>query len=119
MVAPLHFHGHRGFHGFHDLQNPLIFPPLWLQMEHLGFGWVFPPWFFILTYKSSLVPSKLPNEWIELYQSSDIMRRTPKLPNGLKCEFKLKIAEEQEVEAHSLLRNTLRVKGCVGAPRWD
>jgi hypothetical protein len=32
----------------------------------------------------------------------------PKLPNGLKCESKLKTVEKQGVEARSLARSTLR-----------
>jgi hypothetical protein len=48
--------------------------------------------------------------------------RTPKLLNGLKCESKLKITEEQGVRACSLARNILKgggVKGRTGIPGWD
>jgi len=44
---------------------------------------------------------------------------TPNLLKRLKCEFKMKTTEKYEVGAHSLARNTLGVKGCAGASRWD
>jgi hypothetical protein len=42
----------------------------------------------------------------------------PKLLDGLNCKSKVKIAEGEGVGARSLARNTSRVEGCVGAPRW-
>ncbi len=43
----------------------------------------------------------------------------PKLLNRLKCESKVQTTKEQEVEARSLVRNTLGVEGRVGALGWD
>jgi hypothetical protein len=45
--------------------------------------------------------------------------RTPKLLNGLKCDFELKIAEQQGIGAQSLARNILGVEGCARASGWD
>jgi hypothetical protein len=45
--------------------------------------------------------------------------RAPKLFDKLKCEFKVKTTEEQGVGAHSLVCNTLGVKGRVGTLGWD
>jgi hypothetical protein len=42
--------------------------------------------------------------------------RAPKLLDKLKFEFEVKTLEEQGVGAHSLVRNTLGVEGCAGAP---
>jgi hypothetical protein len=44
---------------------------------------------------------------------------SPKLFDRLKCEFEVKITEEQIVKARSLVRNTLGVEGRAGAPGWD
>jgi hypothetical protein len=44
---------------------------------------------------------------------------TPKLLNRLKCEYKMKTSEEQNVEANSLAHNTLGVEGRDGALGWD
>jgi hypothetical protein len=43
----------------------------------------------------------------------------PKLLDRPHCESKVKITKEQEVEAHSLARNTLGVEGHAGALGWD
>jgi hypothetical protein len=45
--------------------------------------------------------------------------RAPKLLDKLKCEFEVKIVEEQGVEARLLTRNTSGVEGRAGAPGWD
>jgi hypothetical protein len=44
--------------------------------------------------------------------------RAPNLLYRLKCESKVKIAEEQKVGARSLARNTSGVEGRAGAPGW-
>jgi hypothetical protein len=45
--------------------------------------------------------------------------RTPRLLNGLKCESKLKTAEEQEVRARSLAYSALRSRGaCWRSGMW-
>jgi hypothetical protein len=80
-------------------------------MEHLNPGWVLPPWSLLLAYESSLVPSELPNKWIELCQSFDSILCDPKLLNGLKCQFKVKTSDGQRVGACSLARNTFGGRG--------
>jgi len=47
------------------------------------------------------------------------MLTCPKLHDGLKGEFEVKIAEKQGVGAHSLVRNTLGIEGHAGALRQD
>ncbi len=73
---------------------------------------------FTLAYKSSLVPSELSNQWIEFYQSSDTMWRTPKLPID-----SIWVWSENKRRVRSwgtfLGRNTLGVEGHARASGWD
>jgi hypothetical protein len=43
----------------------------------------------------------------------------PKLLDKLKCEYEVKTAEEQKIEACSLACSSLGVEGHVGVPGWD
>jgi hypothetical protein len=44
---------------------------------------------------------------------------TPKLLDGLNCKSKGDDSGKRRSWVHSLARNTLGVKGCVGALGWD
>jgi hypothetical protein len=49
----------------------------------------------------------------------DLIRRTPKLLDRFKCEFKMKTTKEEKIEARSLVRSTFGVEGRVRASGWD
>ncbi len=87
-------------------------------MEHLSPRWVLPPWFFILVYGSFLVPLEFPNRWIEFYWSFDTMWCTPHYLKDLNVSPKMKTMEKKRVGASFLAHSTLRVEGCVRAPKW-
>jgi hypothetical protein len=83
-------------------------------MEHLGHGWVLPPWFHVLVYESFSMPSKLPNRWLNFIE---VLIPCDTLAHSLKeSNVNLKMETMEGVEVRSLVCNTLGVEGHVGAP---
>jgi hypothetical protein len=55
----------------------------------------------------------------EKTNENEVDWHTPKFLDKLKCEPEMKTTKEQGIEARSLTRNTLGVKGRVGVLKWD
>jgi hypothetical protein len=72
-----------------------------------------------LPYKGILEKLTREGKNLTFYTVFNKAWRTPKFLERLKRESEMQTAEEQGVEARSLVCNTLGVEGHAGVPGWD